>query len=127
MAHGQGIHIQEKHITHDRSFEGADHEAALNPDEFAHFVEMLRTLDGAEGVSHPRPFSPQEKKYRKYSKKSLVASRELEQGRTLEEADLKAMRANSLGCPPNNIDRLVGKSTRRSYEKHELIDPDELK
>jgi N,N'-diacetyllegionaminate synthase len=72
-AAGMGVRILEKHITHDRSLKGIDHESALNPDEFGKFVRMVREIEIAKGKSVPRQFSDQEQKYRKYSKKSLVA------------------------------------------------------
>ena len=54
---GMGVTILEKHITHDRSCKGIDHQAALNPDEFARFVTMVREIESALGVSVPKPFS----------------------------------------------------------------------
>src|SRR2546423_12151764 len=42
---GMGVDALEKHITHDRSYKGIDHEAALNPDEFRKFVEMVREIE----------------------------------------------------------------------------------
>jgi sialic acid synthase SpsE len=118
---GMGVDVLEKHITHDRALKGIDHEAALNPDEFARFVYMVRTIEGAMGVSTPKPFTEEERQYRKYAKKSLVASRELSAGTVVSEGDLTFMRADELGLPPDQSWRLLGKTTCRAIEQYHLI------
>ncbi len=118
---GMGVDILEKHITHDRSFKGIDHEAALNPDEFARFVQMVRTIEGAMGLSVPKPFSTEELKYRKYAKKSLVTSRDLPAGMVISDQDLTFMRADDLGLPPDQSWRLVGKTTQRPIARYHLV------
>lgn len=123
---GMGVDILEKHITHDRAFKGIDHEAALNPDEFARFVEMVREIEAAEGISTPQPFSPQEMKYRKYSKKSLVTSRHLAAGENIAEDVLLFMRADSLGLPPDQAHRLIGRRTKRDIEAYHLITEEDV-
>jgi N,N'-diacetyllegionaminate synthase len=91
---GMGVDILEKHITHDRSLKGADHESALNPDEFKTFVDMVHDVESAKGSAHEKKFSPGQLKYRKYSKKSLVAKHALSAGQMLTENDL-SFRASS--------------------------------
>jgi len=120
-AEGMGVNILEKHITHNRSLKGTDHEAALNPDEFSRFVQMVRTIEGAMGVSTPRPFSAEEIKYRRYAKKSLVACRDLAAGEVISEDALTFMRAADLGLPPDQAWRLIGKSVRHPIAKYHLI------
>lgn len=123
---GMGVDVLEKHITHDRSYKGIDHEAALNPDEFGRFVEMVREIEAARGHSTPRPFSPEEVKYRKYSKKSLVASRDLAEGHTIAADDLLFMRADSLGLTPDQAERLVNRKVRRPIAAYHLVTEDDL-
>jgi N,N'-diacetyllegionaminate synthase len=123
---GMGVNILEKHITHDRSYKGIDHEAALNPDEFRRFVEMVREIEIAKGNATPRPFSPNELKYRKYSKKSLVAGRALPKGTRITEEDLLFMRAADLGLPPDQADRLMGRITKKDINPYDLILEDDL-
>lgn len=118
---GMGVDVLEKHITHDRAYKGIDHEAALNPGEFARFVEMTQTLEAAMGFATPCPFSAEEQKYRKYSKKSLVAARALPAGTRITETDLTFMRAEDLGLPPDQAHRLVGKTTRRDVAQYHLV------
>ena len=123
---GMGIDILEKHITHDRSFKGIDHEAALNPNEFGRFVEMVRELEVARGSATPRPFSTEEEKYRKYSKKSLVAARDLSENHVITIEDLRYMRGDKLGLPPDQAPSVVGRATRRAIPAYHVISGDDL-
>jgi len=123
---GLEVDVLEKHITHDRSYKGIDHEAALNPDEFAQFVAMIHTVDRALGSGVPRPFSEEEMKYRKYSKKSLVASRDLPVGTQITTSDLLFMRADKLGLPPDQAQRLIGRSTKRRIPAYHLVQEDDV-
>jgi N,N'-diacetyllegionaminate synthase len=118
---GLGVMIQEKHLTHDRSRKGADHQAALNPDEFARFVEMTRAIDRSLGIAAPRPFSPEDLRYRVYSKKSVVAARPLAAGTIVSAADLAFLRANELGMPPAAAGDIIGRRLRRDLAQFALI------
>lgn len=120
-AQGMGVDVLEKHITHDRALKGIDHEAALNPDEFAQFVEMVELIAAATGRDVPGPFSPDEDRYRKYSKKSLVAARDLSAGETIAHGDLTFMRAEQLGMPPDQADRLIGRTATRDIARFQLV------
>jgi len=123
---GAGVDVVEKHITHDRSFEGIDHEAALNPDEFDEFVRMVQQVEAAKGESVPRSFSEGEKAYRASVKKSVVASQNLSEGRTLTKEDLTFRRANQLGVFPDSADELLGKTLNRSIEAFHPIRPEDV-
>jgi sialic acid synthase SpsE len=123
---GLGVDILEKHITHDRSYKGIDHEAALNPDEFVDFVQMVRTVEAAMGGSTPRPFTPEEMRYRKYAKKSLVAAHDIPEGTIVGDDDLTFMRAPELGLPPDQSWRLVNRAARRDIPKQHLVREEDL-
>ena len=125
-AAGMGVDAVEKHITHDRSKKGVDHEAALNPDEFTSFCGMIREIDIARGSRHPRPFSEPEIEYRKYSKKSIVAARDLPAGSQVELAELTFMRADELGLPPDRVYELTGRKTRREIPAHSIVRPEDM-
>lgn len=120
-AAGMGVEAIEKHITHDRSKKGVDHEAALNPDEFRQFCQMLREIEMARGSRHPRPFSEREMEYRKYSRKSTVAAVAIEAGTTIAPQHLAFMRAQDLGLPPNHAPELLGRKARRTVPAFQLL------
>ena len=63
----------------------------------------------------------EELKYRKYTKKSLVASRDLPTGSVLSDGDLTFMRAEEMGLPPDQSTRLIGKQTRRFIARYQLV------
>ncbi len=123
---GLGVDVIEKHITHDRSKKGIDHEAALNPGEFAHFVDMIRMIETAMGSAESRPFSDEEKQYRKYAKKSLVATRNISQGERLSASDLRPMRAPELGLPPDQADKIVGRLAIDDIQAFQLVTEEDV-
>ncbi len=125
-AQGLGVDIQEKHITHDRSKKGIDHEAALNPDEFAEFCRMVRMLDAALGIPVPKPFTDEEIKYRKYAKKSIVAARDLSAGETIGDDDVRFMRAEELGFPPDESRKVIGRTLQRDLGAYRVIHEEDL-
>ena len=116
----------EKHITHDWSLKGIDHEAALNPDEFAKFASMVRELESAKGVSTPKPFTQEEIKYRRYSEKSVLAGRDLPIGTVIRKDDLLYMRADDVGLPPDQAYRLIGQVTKRGVASYHLVLEDDI-
>lgn len=118
---GMSIDIIEKHITHDRSKKGVDHQAALNPGEFITFVKMIREIETAKGKAERNEFSEDELKYRKYVKKSLVARHNIPAGTQLTQKNLSYMRAVELGLPPDQAHRLIGHKTKRGIAAYQLI------
>ena len=118
---GAGVDILEKHITHDRSYEGIDHEAALNPDEFAEFVRMTHQVEAARGISVPRNFSEEEEAYRSNSKKSIVAAQNLPKGTRITRSNVTFRRANELGLFPNEFSKIEGKTLRQGVSRFQRI------
>jgi len=126
-AMGMEVEVLEKHITHDRSKKGVDHQAALNPDEFSEFVAMVREIDQAKGISGFRQFGEAEEKYRIYSKKSIVAAADLPEGHVLKAGDLRFMRTEELGMPPDRASDLVSKTLQRKIDKFGRIGEQDVK
>jgi N,N'-diacetyllegionaminate synthase len=123
---GLGVSVLEKHITHDRAFKGIDHESALNPDEFTRFVEMVRQVDIAMGLSVPRAFSEDEIRYRQFQKKSIVCLRDLPAGAELASGDLGFMRADTLGLAPDRFEQVLGQTLRRPIKAFEAIEQGDI-
>jgi sialic acid synthase SpsE len=123
---GMDVTILEKHITHDRSLKGIDHESALNPVEFINFVKMVRVVDEAKGISTSRPFTEDEIKYREFQKKSIVAARDLNKGTILTSDALNFMRAEVLGFSPAQIDSIIGKELVKDIEAFQSISKDDI-
>jgi N,N'-diacetyllegionaminate synthase len=125
VAIGMGANVLEKHLTHDRSKKGVDHEAALDPDEFVRFVDWVRQVDLALGSPSPHEFSAAELRYRRSAKKAIVAARDVAAGEVLTEELFLYMRADP-GLPPTEAQRLVGKRARVDIARHQNITDDLL-
>lgn len=118
---GMGVSVLEKHITHDRSLRGVDHESALNPGEFECFVRMVRQIEAAIGITTPKPFTVEEMKYRRYAKKSIVAGREIPVGTHLRESDFKFMFAEKLGFAPDQVSTLIDKTAIHDIPAYQVL------
>lgn len=118
---GAGIRIIEKHITDVRARAGTDSEAALEPAEMKIFVTNCQEAARALGNGHHRAFSDEEIKYRKYSKKSLVASRDLQAGEKLKHSDIVIMRGPELGIPSDCFDEVINAKIKFSLKKHTIL------
>lgn len=114
---GAGVQIIEKHLTDDRSRGGVDSAAALEPTEMVNFVKTCREAALALGDGRHRAFTDEELQYRKYSKKSLVAARDLAAGEVIQQADVTIMRAPCLGIPADQYESTVGRRPRHAVSR----------
>lgn len=124
QAAGYGISSIEKHLTHDRSKKGVDHESALNPDEFLSFVRMFRSLGLTTGSPKPRPFTEAEIKYRQFQKKSLVFKIDLKAGVVILPTHLTILRTGQLGIPPDRLADFIGKTLRQDVKALDIVTED---
>jgi N-acetylneuraminate synthase len=111
-----GACIVERHITLDRTMEGPDHAASLEPREFAALVSGIREVEtslGGPSADGGRQLSQGELINRENLSKSLVAARNLSAGQTITEADI-LVRSPGLGLSPLKLPQLVGRKLRRS-------------
>lgn len=118
---GLGCDVIEKHITHDRSKKGIDHQAALNPDEFEKFVTMVKDIDLTLSGGQIREMSEAEIQYRQYSSKSIAANCDLSSGSLISESSLKIIRTPELGINPSKWDEIIGKKLVNAKQEHEPL------
>ncbi len=109
-----GARIIEKHFTIDRDLEGNDHKVSLLPAEFAEMVHRIREVEEALGTAAPRTVSTGEMMNRVNLAKSLVATRRIEVGEVLSDADVD-IKSPGRGLQPNAFDKLVGRTTIRAF------------
>jgi N,N'-diacetyllegionaminate synthase len=102
-----GATVIEKHFTLDRSLEGPDHLASLEPDELAHMVRAIRNIELALGDGVKQP-TPSEQKNITVARKSIHLARPLVAGQVLTEADLVMKRPGS-GISPMLLDLVTGR------------------
>ncbi|KKU13871.1 MAG: NeuB family protein [Candidatus Magasanikbacteria bacterium GW2011_GWC2_45_8] len=119
VAIGKGACLVEKHITSDRLLKMEDYESALNPAEFKEFVEHIRGLDRALGPEALN-LSPTEEKYRKGTKKHIVAGRDLPSGSTIREIDI-AMKRTAEEYDFIDREDVVDKILRQEIKKDQVI------
>lgn len=114
-----GARIIEKHFTLDRSMEGPDHKASLEPGELAHMVHAIRHVECAIGTGEKKP-SSSEAKNKAVARKSIVARRKINPGEIFTEENLTTKRPGS-GISPMRWQEVLGKTASRTFEEDELI------
>jgi sialic acid synthase SpsE len=127
---GQGAALLEKHLILDRSKEGVDWQAALEPNEFQSYVSAMRAGSAAMGPYGFQPLNEGERKYRRFQKKSLVAARAIEEGHIITDDDVKFLRVQGEreGIAPIDFPTVVqGRRAGRALAHYEQILPEDLK
>lgn len=114
-----GAEIIEKHFTLDRTMEGPDHKASLEPAELKLMVEQIRHIEAGLGDGIKRP-NKSEAENAKVVQKSILAKRPIKQGETLTEDMLVAKRAGE-GISAKYWDMVVGAYAIRDFEIDEPI------
>lgn len=115
-----GAVIIEKHFTLDRSMEGPDHKASLEPEELAAMVRSIRNVERALGDGI-KTVSVSERKNLGVVRKSIVARRAISKGEQLTEENITTKRPGT-GISPMRWFDVIGIPASRSYEKDELIE-----
>lgn len=114
-----GAEIIEKHFTLDRTMEGPDHKASLEPAELKLMVEQIRHIEAGLGDGIKRP-NKSEAENAKVVQKSILAKRPIKQGETLTEDMLVAKRAG-MGISAKYWDMVVGAYAIKDFEIDEPI------
>jgi len=114
-----GAHIIEKHFTLDRSMEGPDHKASLEPEELKAMVAAIRNIEIALGDGIKRP-APSELKNKPVARKSLVASQAIQVGEVFSEQNITAKRSGT-GISPMRWDEVMGQVALKDYKEDDLI------
>jgi N,N'-diacetyllegionaminate synthase len=115
-----GATIIEKHFTLDRSLEGPDHAASLEPQELKQMVASIRNIEVAMGDGVKKP-SDSELKNIQIARKSIVAMTAISKGEVFTSDNLTVKRPGN-GISPMEWDNLIGSKSNRDYQPDELID-----
>ena len=119
LAVGMGACVLERHLTLDRSSEGPDHRASLNPKEFANFVRSVREAESAMGDGWKTPASEETRNLTRM-RRSLVVAHRLPAGHVLTEADLTCKRP-ATGVTPAQLSSVVGLRLRADLEEDTIL------
>jgi N,N'-diacetyllegionaminate synthase len=114
-----GARVIEKHFTLDRSMEGPDHLASLEPDELKAMVTSIRNIEKALGSNEKKP-SSSEKKNIEVARKSLVASSDIKKGDLFSEENLTVKRPGT-GISPMKWNSIIGTKSTKDYKEDDLI------
>lgn len=103
MAVVAGATVIEKHLTLDRAAKGFDYYSALNPEEFAQFVQHMRRVHAAIGKAANGELTPAEIAYRTKMKKFAVAEELISCGTVLRDARITYRRTSAAGLSRSEI------------------------
>lgn len=115
-----GAEVIEKHFTLDKTMEGPDHKASLNPDELKEMVRAIRNIEKALGSGKKSP-SPSERQNMTAARKSIVARCSIPRGTVFSEENITAKRPGN-GISPMRWFEVLGKEAQRDFEADELIE-----
>ncbi|QTL99733.1 N-acetylneuraminate synthase [Iocasia frigidifontis] len=119
-AAAMGAEVIEKHFTLDKTMEGPDHRASLEPEELKEMVDSIRNIEKAMGNGIKKP-SKSELKNKEIARKSIVAARDIKKGERFSEKNL-AIKRPGCGISPMQWENVLGKIARRNYKKDEMIE-----
>ena len=114
-----GASVIEKHFTLDKTMQGPDHKASLEPDELKAMVQGIRNIELALGSEIKQP-SPSEIPNMQVARKSIVAAKEIKKGEILTVENLTVKRPGN-GMNPMQWDEILGTPAQRDYEVDDLI------
>lgn len=106
-----GACVLEKHLTLDTSLPGPDQAMSLQTGGFAEMVKALNSVQKAMGTGRKTPTNP-ELDTKLVVQKTIVAARDLPEGKVLQTEDLMVRRASG-GLPPEHLDSLIGKRAKQ--------------
>jgi N,N'-diacetyllegionaminate synthase len=114
-----GAKVIEKHFTLDKSMDGPDHQASLDPNELRDMVTAIRNIEVAMGHGRKVP-SESESKNIAIARKSIVASKSIVKGDKFTEDNITVKRPGD-GINPMGWDDVIGNQALRDFEEDELI------
>ncbi len=115
-----GATVLEKHFTLDKTMDGPDHKASLEPDELKELVRAVREVEAALGDGIKRP-AESEVKNKSIARKCIVAKRDINKGEEFTEENITTKRAGE-GISPMKWYSVLGTKAVRDFEADEPIE-----
>lgn len=115
-----GAEIIEKHFTLDKSMEGPDHKASLDPMELAEMVKAIRNIEKAMG-NGVKKANKSEKEIEKVIKKKIVASKNISKGEIFSNSNITVKRSDN-GLSAEFWDLVQGRESNLNYEIDQPIE-----
>ncbi len=120
-----GAKVIEKHFTLNKEFEGPDHKASYEPIHFKNYVSNIRKAEVMLGTDK-KQVQEEEIKMMEVSRKSLVAKKTILKGEIVLLSLLSAKRPG-IGIYPSELSKVLGKISKKTILKDELIKYKDLK
>jgi N-acetylneuraminate synthase len=108
-----GACVVEKHFTLSRADKGPDSAFSLEPAEFKAMVDAIRVAEGCLGKVSYGPTAEEEPS--RVFRRSLFAVRDIAEGETLSEANVRAIRP-AHGLPPKHFREILGRKATTKIE-----------
>lgn len=115
-----GACVIEKHFTLDKTMEGPDHKASLEPQELRAMVCAIRNIEQALGDGIKRPSSSEQRNIG-IVRKSIVAKRDICEGEILSEENITTKRPGT-GISPMMWEKVIGQRACKNYKADEMIE-----
>ncbi len=119
-----GAVLLEKHFTIDKTMEGPDHVASLDPDELKSYVAAIRNISQAMGNSE-KVATERELETIKAARKSIHYKEDLKVGTIIDFKHLVTKRPG-FGISPMQLDSIVGKSLNKNIEAGTMVNKEDL-
>ena len=120
-----GAVIIERHITLDRTMEGIDQAASLEPEEFKNLIKYIRESEKAKGEP-VKKMTRGEVLQREVLGKSIICSSDIEKGEIFSENNIE-VKGPAKGLSPQYYFDILGKKSQRKIKKGEYIIAQDLK
>lgn len=114
-----GATVIEKHFTLDKTLEGPDHKASLEPEELRQMVASIRNIEVALGSAN-KTITPSESGNIAIARKSIVAKYAIKKGELFSEENITTKRPGT-GMSPMLWRDVIGREAPRDFESDELI------
>ncbi len=114
-----GASCIEKHFTLDKTMDGPDHKASLEPDELRDMVKAIKNIELALGNGIKKA-SKSEIPNMQIARKSIVAKMSIKKGEILTKDKITIKRPGN-GINPMRWDEIVGTIAKKDYKEDEII------
>ena len=116
-----GASIIEKHLTLDKNFEGPDHRASIEPNEFQEMVRLIRRCEIAKGSPKKVPTNS-ELEIINLVRKSIVAKTRIKKREFFSKKFNCKRIWNRIS--PMKWDYIIGKEANKDYKEDDFIEYD---
>lgn len=120
-----GATVIEKHFTLDRNLPGPDHRASLEPLELKDMVSAIRNIELAMAGNGKKEPSESEKPNIAVARKSIHINENIDAGTVLNTHHI-VMKRPGTGISPMDIEKVLGKRTRRKLEEDSILKWEDL-